>query len=111
VSSWLTALLLALPTAAFAAANTSASFRVDVLLLPGFKDTPDCGTAVAGASVSVTCATSGTNLLASPRYLLHVYRDGRMVETVEAITEPGTVTSWRVVRSANREFLEIVVGW
>ena len=23
----------------------------------------------------------------------------------------GTVTSWRVVRGSNRDFLEIVVGW
>jgi len=92
------------------ARSASAPFQLTVTLLPPFKDVVGCGTSQQGAEVSVSCggdAVSG----ASPRFLLHVYRDGTQVGTVQGATSPGTVTSWKVVRIADRDFLEIVVGW
>jgi len=100
--------VVALACSTAAAASVTAPFRVGVLLLPPFKD---CTAATQPSSVSVTCPGGGPNLAPDPRYVLHVYRGNQVVQTIDAVTEPGTVTSWRVVRAADRDFLEIVVGW
>jgi len=44
-----------------------------------------------------------------PRYLLHVYRPGDWL--VDDRMGNGTLTSWRIVHVANREYLEMMVGW
>jgi hypothetical protein len=44
-----------------------------------------------------------------PRYLLHVYRAGEWL--VDDQMGTGTLTSWRIVHVANREYLEMTVGW
>jgi hypothetical protein len=108
---WLGGLVLAVASLTAAAASSSAPFRVNLTLLPPFKDTPDCTTMRLGTTVSIACTTPGADLLSSPRYLLHVYRDGEVVQTVDTVADPGTVTSWRVVHASDRDFLEIVVGW
>jgi hypothetical protein len=100
--------LVALASSGAAAASVTNPFRVSVLLLPPFKD---CTAVTQPSSVSVSCPGSGVTSLPDPRYLLHIYRGNEVVQTVDATTEPGTVTSWRVVRGSNRDFLEIVVGW
>jgi len=107
---WIGAVAFALVSSAAWAASSSTPFRVNLQLLPPFKDTPDCGTVRQGANVSVTCASPGAPGN-SQRYLLHVYSEGEVVGSVNAVTDAGTVTSWRVVRAADRDFLEIVVGW
>jgi hypothetical protein len=90
------------------AATTSSPFHVTVELRP---DIPQCGQRTHGINVSVSCIAPGTPVAASPRFLLNVYREGVQVATVDGVTEPGTVASWKVVRVADRDFLEIVVGW
>ena len=108
---WLGSLVLAFASLTAAAATSSSPFRVNVQLLPPFKDTPECSSVRVGTAISLSCVTPGADLLSSPRYLLHVYSEGQVVQTVDTVTDPGTVTSWRVVRAADRDFLEIVVGW
>ena len=44
-------------------------------------------------------------------YYLQLYRGGQLIGDVSAGTSSGTVTSWRVVRAGNRDYLEIMVGW
>jgi hypothetical protein len=102
--------LLALASASVPAASVTSAFRVSVLLLPPFKDTA-CNGTTATSSVSVTCSGTGPGTPFDSRYLLHVYRGPQVVQTVDASMDSGTVTSWRVVHAANRDFLEIVVGW
>jgi hypothetical protein len=111
VRPWLGGLALALASLTAAAASSSSPLRVNVQLLPPFKDTPDCSSVKVGAAVSVSCVTPGTSLVASERYLLHVYSEGQVVQTVDTVADPGTVTSWRLLHIADRDFLEIVVGW
>ena len=108
---WLGSFVLAFASLTAAAATSSSPFRVNVQLLPPFKDTPDCSSVRVGTAVSVSCITPGADLLSSPRYLLHVYSQGEVIQTVDTVADPGTVTSWRVVHAADRDFLEIVVGW
>ena len=100
--------VVALACTAAVAASVTAPFRVNLLLLPAFKD---CTAATQPSSVSVTCPGNSPISTQDPRYLLHVYRGNQVVQTIDAVTEAGTVTSWRVVRVADRDFLEIVVGW
>lgn len=93
------------------ARSASAPFQLTVTLLPPFKDVVACGTSQQGADVSVTCGGPAPTAGPGQRFLLHVYSEGAQVGTVEGATSPGSVTSWKVVRIADRDFLEIVVGW
>ena len=71
----------------------------------------------ATGKVTVACASGsggsgGPNPRAPsdvPRYLLHVYRAGEWL--VDDRMGNGTLTSWRVVHVANRDYLEMTVGW
>lgn len=108
--TWTAAALLAALSGAVLAKSASAPFAVTVTLFPAFKDTVDCGTSQQGSTVSVKCGTAGSGA-SNPRFLLEVYREGAQIGTVDGSTAPGTVTSWKVVRVADRDFLEIVVGW
>lgn len=93
------------------ARSASAPFQLTVTLLPPFKDVIGCGTSQQGTDVSVNCGGPSSTAGSGQRFLLHVYREGAQVGTVEGATGAGTVTSWKVVRIADRDFLEIVVGW
>lgn len=104
------------------AASTTGSFNVTVELATDNKVVAECDrttTANAGASaVQVTCVDTGTQPLSAsqasrpdPRFLLQLQRGGGTIGTVEGLVPPGTVTSWRVVSGADRDYLEIVVGW
>ena len=90
------------------AASISAPFSVRVLVIP-FKDIAQCDQTGSGATVQVICTSPAPG--PDQRFMLHVYREGNQVGTVDGTTAPGTVTSWQVVRVADRDFLEIVVGW
>ena len=45
------------------------------------------------------------------RYLVQVRRADEVLATVDSYTGLGTVTSWRVIRLANRDYVELTVGW
>jgi hypothetical protein len=92
------------------AASKSASFRVVVDLLADAK-TAECG--VAGQQVvSVTCNQVGVQST-KPAFQtsLYLFRTNEWLGTVDAMMTTGTVTSWRVVRVSDRDYIEIVVGW
>jgi len=90
------------------AASVSAPFSVQVLVIP-LKDIAQCDQSGSGAAVKVSCTTPAPG--PDQRFMLHLYREGAQVGTVDGTTAPGTVTSWQVVHAADRDFLEIVVGW
>lgn len=107
------------PVAADAAAAT-AGFRVTVNLTSETKSTVQCESsnvkAGEGSAVNVSCVETAplpTTSQAAPetRFLLQLSRGGGTVGTVEGLLPPGTVTSWRVINAAERDYLEIIVGW
>lgn len=104
----LLAAALTAASGALYAASVSAPFRVELLLIP-FKDVAQCDQTGTGSAVQVSCTTPARGT--DQRFMLHLYREGAEVGTVDGTTGPGTVTSWKVVRIADRDFLEIVVGW
>ena len=108
LAAWLAGAALATASGALYAASVSAPFHVELLLFP-FKDVAQCDQTVSGANVQVSCTSPAPG--PDQRFMLHVYRAGTEVGMVDGTTAPGTVTSWKVVRIADRDFLEIVVGW
>lgn len=78
-----------------------------------------------GALVTVIC-TTGVVVAIEPdrdgqpftpmhggayRYVTHVTPNGDLSDTVDALGGAGTTTAWRVVKSTNREYLEMTLGW
>ena len=90
------------------ASSVTAPLAVSVTMEP--KAT--CATRVTSAlglpQVKVACGEPRADDL---RFLLHVYRDGEWLGTIDGDNASGTITSWRVYHVANREYLEIMVGW
>lgn len=113
------ATLLAAASLPAFAGSASAPFHVRVELTTESKSIAQCDrnplAGEAGKDVSIVC-TGGVPgpvpfARTDPRFLLHLYRDGSQVASVDGLVPPGTVTSWRVVNFADRDYLEIVVGW
>ena len=109
----LTLALVASAGTLFASMPVSQSFRVTVALVsPSESATVQCGTTVEpGTGRKINLACSGPPRRADPRYLLDLYREGEWLGTVDGHMGSGTVTSWRIVHAANREYLEMTVGW
>lgn len=98
----------------FAALPASQSFNVTVTLnAPTQSTTGQCGSTVeTGSLPKVTVFCSPAPLMReAPRPLFHLYRDGEWLGTVDGQMGTGTVVSWRIVHVANREYLEMMVGW
>lgn len=102
--------LFAAASADAPAAALTSPFTVTV----NFTNQASCdwstGTAQARARFKLDCSQSKAF---APRggFLLHVFRAGEWLGSVDAVTGDGTITSWRVVHVANRDYLEIMVGW
>ena len=95
--------------------TTSASFKVTVDFIPADKNVAACNRSTRAStppSVTIVCGstTSHSSYLES-RFLLNLYRSGELLGAVDGFMTTGTVTSWRVVRLMDRDFLEIMVGW
>jgi hypothetical protein len=110
------AAILVAASAQASGATASGSFRVTVDVFTQDKTTVECArTAVPGPfgdKVSIACVPqTGSTSAAVPPFLLHLFRDGTQVGTIDGFMATGTITSWRVVHVANRDYLEIVVGW
>ena len=97
------------------AASSSAQFNVTINLNP--PSTAVCrsstGTGASGATATVVCAT-GTNLPATPVYegtYRFMTQGGELSGIVDSYTGACTFTSWRVVKLADRDYLEMIVGW
>jgi len=113
-------------TPAFAG-TAQTSFAVKINLLdPNFalcRSTSSIG--IFGAAVTVFCSTgtfSGysdndpklpwTAMQDSTyRFVTQISRSGETLGTVDSYTGGGTVTSWRVIKLANRDYLEMMVHW
>ena len=76
-----------------------------------------------GAVVTVVCSTGEVVNLSAPannvsrapthggayRYILR--RPGELPLPVDSFSELGTVATWRVIQQADRNYLELMVGW
>ena len=63
-------------------------------------------------SVTIVCSPSTPqSVQPESRFMLNVYQSGEFLGTVDGMMTTGTVTSWRVIRLVNRDYLEIMVGW
>lgn len=109
----LTVALMAGASTLFASVPATPSFRVTVLLTsPAESTTAQCGTTPEpGAGRKVRLACSASTARDSSRYHLDLYRAGEWLGAVDGEMDTGTVTSWRIVHAANREYLEMTVGW
>ena len=107
-------LLLACASAWTEAGQTSASFLVKVDLITELKNTAECQQTTSRgplASINIKCSAGAPIPPSTPRFVLDMYDSGMWLGTVDGLMTTGTVTSWRVVRLVNRDYLEIVVGW
>lgn len=109
----LTLTLVASASTLFASVPAAQSFRVTVVLTSQAESTSaQCGTSpVPGVGRKVKLACSAPTVRDSSRYHLNVYHAGEWLGTVDGEMGTGTVTSWRIVHAANREYLEMTVGW
>lgn len=121
-------------------AQTGSQFNVTVTLDPQLKTQPpdppatDSGSGLCrtrnmpgafGAMVTVVCATGVVVEIWSPdsrsswapthgssyRFLPPVSLAGVMSGSLDMNTGLGTVTSWRVIKLADRDYLEMTVRW
>lgn len=78
-----------------------------------------------GAIVTVVCSTGAVVDIApgntgqpltplngnAYRYVTHVTPNGGLIDTLDTFAGAGTFTSWRVVHLADRNYLEMTLGW
>ena len=96
------------------AGNASQPFevRVDLARAPVVATCSESTTRADKTQVSIACVAPTKAPLPAPTHvLLHIFREADWIGTVDGILSTGTVTSWRVVRLAQREYLEMTVGW
>ena len=115
----------------FAGVVASGAFGVTVNLTAGAPQVAvsvfcnKTGAGTFGATVTVVCATGALVDLAPShlgqpwipahggayRYVTQVSNGAGLLGTVDIYSEFGTVTAWRVMSNADREYLEMTVGW
>ena len=122
---------------ASAGTTSSSAFTVKVQFTPASKTPSPPGLPISafckknnipsghGAVVTVVC-TTGAVVAIEPgrdgqpfnpvhggayRYVANVSPNGDLSNTVDAFGGAGTTTAWRVVKSTNREYLEMTLGW
>ena len=129
VAAWLSA--VSLPSAA---GQLGGPFAVKVRLIsgripPGLPISAFCKKnnipSGHGAVVTVVC-TTGAVVAIEPgrdgqpfnpmhggayRYVTNVTPNGDLSDTVDAFSGAGTTTAWRVVKSTDRDYLEMTLGW
>jgi hypothetical protein len=90
------------------AAETSKSFNITVNLQTGIE-VPDAGMCTMigafGTSVTVSCAPG------SFRFITHPPAADALQDKEPSYTGAGTVTSWRMIRLENGDYLEMTVQW
>jgi hypothetical protein len=109
------------------AGHASASLLVSVKLVASPAKvfcTSQSGTGNFGAAVTVVCSTGAVVGIAVPErtaglpahggafeYLIPMPRGGKNFITVDTQAISGTVTGWQVVRFADRDYVELTLGW
>lgn len=132
ILTWFLAALAAASTSpGFAGVVASGAFGVTVNLTAGAPQAAasafctKTGAGTFGATVTVVCATGALVDLAPShsgqpwipthggayRYVTQVSNGAGLLGTVDFYAEFGTVTAWRVISNADREYLEMTVGW
>jgi hypothetical protein len=119
------ALAVALTLVGAQAAQTTATFDVLIKLQPSTGVCTSSNAAGSfGATVTVVCGTSnvvGISAAASAtpfapvhggayRFLTHISKDN-LSATLDAYSGVGTSTAFRVVSLADRQYIEMTVGW
>jgi hypothetical protein len=75
-----------------------------------------------GATVTVVCSTGAVVGVAGPdsfrsvnggayRYLLQVKNGWQNVGEIDALTDSGTITGWKIIKLENLEYVELTLGW
>lgn len=70
-----------------------------------------------GATVTVVCSSGAISETQSPqrggayRYIFRVSSGETLLGTIDSYAGVGTVTTWRVAHLADRDYLEMLVGW
>lgn len=102
------AIVLGVWTFSSQAAETSNSFNVTVDLQTGIE-VPDAGLCkmigAFGTSVTVSCAPG------SFRFITRPPAADALQDKEPSYTGAGTVTSWRMIRLENGDYLEMTVQW
>lgn len=71
-----------------------------------------CATGVSAASSGDASSLPWTTVPdSSYRYMLDVYRGQERLGTVDSYTEAGTITSWRLIKLNNQDYLEMMLHW
>ena len=102
------------------AAQSNGQFNVNITLQsaknPALAKTGACrGSSLInfGATVTLVCST---DRLEGYRYVLQFTRAGEFIGYRESgfpqnESGPGTIASWRIIQLADRDYLEMLVGW
>jgi hypothetical protein len=69
-----------------------------------------CDTSLGVARLDIRCAPTG-RMHPLPVLFLQVFRGGMLVGDIHAGMSTGTITSWRVLRAGERDYLEVMVAW
>ena len=108
------------------AAISSSQFEVSINLLSDTSSNKGlCISKSSGpfsATITYVCTTGTTVDISSSkagkpvrgdayRFLTHISKAGISLGTVDSYSGGGTITSWRMVNLANREYLEMMVHW
>ena len=67
-------------------------------------------TSLGVARLDIRCAPTG-RMHPLPVLFLQVFRGGMLVGDIHSGMSSGTITSWRVLRAGERDYLEIMVAW
>ncbi len=123
-------LISSVPTRPVYAAPVSGQFNVTVNLISSANPPPVNAAfcrasepSAFGALVTVVCSTgevvdisaSANRVSRAPthggayRYILR--RPGELPLPVDSFSELGTIATWRVIQQADRNYLELMVGW
>jgi len=111
----LTTMLLGVWLCPAQAAQGGGQFNVNVTLQSTNSPTvPKTGTCHSssllnvGSAVTLVCSS---DTLTDNRYVLQSTRTGEFIGFSESEAGSGNVASWRIIQLANREYLEMLIGW
>lgn len=97
------------------AAQSGGQFNVNITLLsansPALPKTGTCHSSSllnVGSAVTLVCSSDA---LTDNRYVLQSTRTGEFIGFSESEAGSGNVASWRIIQLANREYLEMLIGW
>ena len=82
-----------------------------ILGLASLPAVPAEGAAGFEVKVTLSASKAARSGPIAAALLFHISRTGEWIGASDEVAGAGTVTSWRVVHIANRDYLEMMVGW